>query len=326
MWDEWLNSIKTRLSAKGKVIVIMTRWHEDDLGGRIIANEENVTIVNLPVEAEVNDPLGRKIGEALAPEIGKDNAWLADFKQGYISKEGSRTWNALFMGKPTAEEGNLFKREWWKFYEKLPDKLDRMYMSVDAAFKDEETSDFVVCQVWGMCNIDCYLIDQVRARMDFPTTLSAIESLKAKHPKITRIFIEDKANGSAIIQILSKKISGIIAVEPEGGKVARANAVTPHIESGHVWLPKFGAFTGDVLEECSAFPNGTHDDIVDALSQAINRMMYYSTRESKTLDYVVGGTYTIGELKLKGFTDTQISGIIKAGNVRIIGGRKNGKM
>lgn len=274
-WEEWVNTIKTRLAAGAKVIVIMTRWHEDDLAGRIIANEKNVKVINLPCEAEINDPLGRSLGEALFPEIGKDDAWLEEFKHGYKTKEGSRAWDALFQGRPSSEEGNLVKREWWQYYDELPEMIN-MLISVDAAFKDKDDSDFVAIQVWGKRQANAYLIDAIKAHLDFPSTLREVMRMKKKHPKCHLVLIEDKANGSAAIQMLRKKIPGVVSVNPRGGKVARVNAVSPAIESGNVYLPKHASFTADFVNEFSAFPNGKNDDQVDACSQALNRLLYNS--------------------------------------------------
>jgi hypothetical protein len=149
IWEEFLNSIYTRLSADGVIVVIMTRWHEDDLAGRLLASMGNKCIeINIPLEAEENDILKRNVGDSLFPAIGKDNAWLKEFKQAYTTQEGSKSWNALMQGRPTAQEGNMLKREWWRYYDKLPSKLDKCYLSVDASFKDSDTSDFVVCQAW----------------------------------------------------------------------------------------------------------------------------------------------------------------------------------
>lgn len=273
LWDEWQNSYKTRFQAHTKVILIMTRWHEDDLAGRIIANEENVSVVNIPLEAEENDPLGRQVGDAICPEIGKDNAWLADFKKGFMNKEGSRAWNALFQGHPTGLEGNLFKREWWQFYDELPEIVD-WGMSVDAAFKDGEDNDFVAIQVWGKTGANMYLIDRVKAHLNLPDTIREIVRLRSLYPMCKTTLIEDKANGSAIINMLRNDLSGIIAVQPKGGKVARANAVVGTVESGNVYLPRNKRWVGEFIEEFASFPNGVHDDEVDCATQMWNRMIY----------------------------------------------------
>lgn len=320
LWDEFLNSILTRLSADGKIILIQTRWHEDDLAGRVIKHLPDKTyVINLPCEAEEDDPLGREVGDALFPEIGKDNAWLESFKQSYQTSEGKRAWLALFQGRPTAQEGNMLKRTWWQYYDKMPTRFDRVVQSWDCTFKDSDGSDFVVGQVWGMVGIDCYLLDQSRARMDLPTTIDAILNMRQKWPEAKRIFIEDKANGPAVIQLLGKKVSGLIAVNPEGGKIARASAVSPHIESGHVYLPNtsLASWITDFVEECSAFPNGAHDDMVDAMSQGINRLMYYREHEEK---HVLTGTYAYGELKMMGYNDFQIRRL--RNQIKIIGGKK----
>lgn len=280
VWDEWNTSFKSRLSAGAKVIVIQTRWHEDDLVGRIIANEDNVTIVNLPCEAEINDPLGRMEGEALAPEIGKDDDWLMSFKQGYMTQAGKMAWNALYQGRPSAMEGNLIKREWWKYYEELPD-CPTWAMSVDATFKDKEDNDFVAIQVWAKLGVNMYLVDLIKAHLDFIGTVSAIRSMRNKYPRVSMVLIEDKANGSAIITVLRQTMQGIIPVNPIGGKVARANAVTPCIEAGNVWLPKYATFTEDFVDECGKFPNAAHDDQVDAMTQMLTRFMSFKADEPK---------------------------------------------
>ena len=272
LWEEWQNSIKTRTQAGTKIIIIQTRWHEDDLSGRVISSEEFVEVVNIPVEAEENDILGRNIGDALCPEIGKDNKWLQAFKSSY--KEGTRTWNALYMGRPTSAEGNIFKREWWKYYNKLPDNIQLVGISVDATFKDNDTSDFVAIEVWGKLNGDYYLIDLIKRRMDFPETLKAIRYMADKYPQKHSILVEDKANGSAIISMLKHEIGGIIPITPKESKIGRANAITGIVEGGNVYLPEYADFTNEFVEEFASFPNGVHDDLVDACTQFINHFKF----------------------------------------------------
>lgn len=273
LWEEWQNSIKTRTQAGTKIIIIQTRWHEDDLAGRVIREESNVEVVNIPVEAEENDILGRNVGDALCPEIGKDNKWLQAFKASYT--DGMRAWNALFQGRPTSEEGNIFKREWWQFYDVLPEKLPLKVISVDATFKDNADSDFVAIEVWGKLNADFYLIDMLKRRMDFPDTLKAIKAMNAKYPDRHSILIEDKANGPAIIAMLKHEISGIIAIEPKGSKIARANAITGIVESGNVYLPRYADFVSEFIEEHAAFPNGVNDDLVDSCTQFLDKYKFF---------------------------------------------------
>ena len=271
IWAEWNDSFKSRLSFGAKVIIIQTRWHEDDFAGRIIKNEKHVTVINLKCEADNNDPLGRKPGEALCPEIGKGNEWLKDFKSTFTTKEGNRTWNALYQGSPTPDDGNIFKRKWFQYYEKLP-ILPYMLISVDATFKDKEDNDFVSIQVWGKKNVDFYLVDRVKEHLGFTETLNVIRQLRNKYDKCSAVLIEDKANGSAIIEVLQREFSGVVPINPEGGKIARANAVSPSFESGNVYLPKTAKWLYDYETELISFPNAEHDDDVDCTTQALNRL------------------------------------------------------
>lgn len=276
IWDEWLNSLKTRLAAKSKVVVIMTPWHEDDLAARLMQNEENVTLVRLPVEAEENDPLGRSPGDALCPELGKDNKWLAQFKKSYLSdaQGGPRAWSALYQCSPRAEEGNLVKRSWWRFYDKKSiTEFASSVISVDATFKDGEENDFVAIEVWGKIGNDYYLRYCLNRHMDFPETVKAIRTVRKLYPDALAVLIEDKANGSAIIQTLQKEMF-CVPVNPKGGKEARVNAVSPAIESGHVYLPSGEPWLHEFVDQFTAFPAGKNDDMVDSASQALSYMLF----------------------------------------------------
>lgn len=279
VWDEWLNSIRTRLAAKGKTIVIMTRWHEDDLTARLIANEGGRCLyLNLPCEAEEDDPVYRAPGEALGAILGKDDEWLKEFKQVYLTKEGSRVWQSLYQGHPTAAEGNLFKRAWMRYYNVMPAYFDEVIQSWDCSFKDSDGSDFVSGQIWGRVGAEYYLLDRVKERLDLPGTLLAIMQMTAKWPKSLIKLVEDKANGPAVIQVLQTKVPGLIPINPEGGKVVRAHAVSGAMESGNVWFPdaSIAQWVVEYVDELCAFPNGAHDDDVDSTTQALNRLIYYT--------------------------------------------------
>jgi len=280
-WADFERSIKTRLGAGDKLVLIMTRWHEDDLAGRIIETYgDRTTVINIPCECEdVDDPLGREIGDSICPEIGKDNEWLKDFKSSLISEEGRRTWNALYQGRPTEREGNVLKRDWWQYYERKDYEngklvFDRMIMSVDATFKDRKNNDFVAITVWGKKENRIYLVDLINDRLNFTATIRAIEMMKLRYPRVGNILIEDKANGTAIIQVLSEKMFGITPVTPHESKEARVDAVSFAIEAGNVYLPKDKNFTWEFIDQCATFPNGKHDDIVDSMSQALARLIF----------------------------------------------------
>ena len=286
VWEEWQSSIKSRLAAGGKVIVIMTPWHEDDLAARMLATEVNAKLLRLPVEAEAGDPLGREIGEPLCPELGKDAQWLADFKKSYINdpQGGQRAWAALYQCSPRVEAGNLVHRDWWRFYDPTETKMfGTEIISVDAAFKAGDQNDLVSIQVWGKSRNDYYLRYCLNKHLDFPGTVDAIRSVAGLYPRARAVLIEDKANGSAIIQTLQREMY-CIPVNPLGGKVSRVNAVSAAIESGHVFLPDpaKAAWVVPFVDQFSAFPNGAHDDMVDAASQALQRLIYASGTIDKT--------------------------------------------
>ena len=144
---------------------------------------------------------------------------------------------------------------------------------VDATFKDTSKSDYVAIEHWGKINNDYYLIDIINKRMGFLETLKAIRVFNKKHPKTQGIYIEDKANGSAILDVLKKdkSIANAIAFNPgKDSKESRVSAITPIIEAGNVYLPEFGAFTNDFTTQCKEFPNGANDDMVDGMSIALN--------------------------------------------------------
>lgn len=276
IYQEWFMSFRTRLAPHSKVILIMTRWHEDDLAGRLLESEGNIKLLRFPCECEDEDDLlKRNIGDSLCPEIGKDNNWLQGYKASMVSSEGTMAWNAMFQGRPSAMEGNVIKREWWaKYKSSETPQINNWVMSVDASFKDDDRSDFVAIQVWGKSGVNIYLIDAVKKHLNFPDTIMEIRRLRGMYPECKTTLIEDRANGSAIITMLRREMTGIISVQPIGSKMARVQAVLGAIESGNVWLPEDRRFTADFIEECASFPNSAHDDQVDCMSQALNRLIY----------------------------------------------------
>lgn len=269
IYDEYQSSLSTRLHSGGAMILIMTRWHEDDLAGRILAQEDGWEVLSLPAEAEEGDLLGRDPGQPLWAEGGFDAEWLDQTKKAL----GSQAFNSIHQQRPSAAAGNIIKREWIKYYRQLPPKFDEMLISLDAAFKGNADSDYVVFTVWGKDHASKYLVDQIRDRMNFPSTVAAFRALVAKYPKAAVKLIEDKANGSAIIDYLKNEISGIIPITPRESKEARLAAVSPEFESGSVFFPdpKIAAWIGESIEELVSFPNAKHDDFCDSVSMALQR-------------------------------------------------------
>jgi predicted phage terminase large subunit-like protein len=292
-WDWWTDVGGPRLAPGATVVVIQTRWHEDDLTGRLLDAEDGDlwTVVNIPAQADHDpargetDPLGRAPGEYMRSARGRSVAQWEAIKV----RSGSRTWNALYQGRPSPAEGGVWQRSWWTYYDnpiwvERPDgsrfvpRADGggiLIQSWDMAFKATSKSDFVVGQVWFTDGVHAYLLDQVHARLAFPDTARAVVAMTARWPQAALKLVEDKANGPAVIAALQRRVPGLVAEEPHGSKESRAQAVAPFIEAGNVHLPhpNLAPWVGDLVEEAAAFPNGAHDDQVDATSQALTRLL-----------------------------------------------------
>src|SRR3989442_10386844 len=260
----------TRLQEGGGVIVMATRWHMDDPIGRLLEREPGKwKLINFRAIAEEDEPPYRKAGEALCTERYSLRTLLDIRDGGAIS---SYQWAALYQQHPSPIRGGIFKRDDWQFYKETPRVFDEVIQSWDCAFKDKASSDYVVGQVWGVKGADKFLLDQVRAHLSFGATLTAVRTLSAKWPTAHAKLVEDKANGTAVIETLQHEIPGIIAVEPQGGKEARAHAVSSEVEAHNVYLPEGVPWVNDFIEECAAFPASAHDDQVDAMTQALTRI------------------------------------------------------
>lgn len=290
VWDWWTDVASTRLAPGAQVVLILTRWHEDDLAGRLLAAEDGHLwrVLRIPAQADhrpeegESDPLGRAPGEYLESARGRTVAQWEAIK----TRVGSRSWEALYQGNPTSAAGTIFKRDHWQTYD-VPQHLvrddgshwvtsfDDLLISWDMTFKGTEGTDYVAGQVWMRRGADAFLLDQVHGRMDFVETCRQVRALAARWPQATLKLVEDKANGSAVLASLSRIVPGLVPVEPDGGKEARAAAVSPLQEAGNVWLPspELAAWVGGFIDEAAGFPTAAHDDQVDAMSQALNRLV-----------------------------------------------------
>ena len=283
-YNWYTDDIYTRLEPGGCIIEIQTRWHMLDLAGRILASDEaeQWEVLNLPALAEEGDPLNRQPGQALCPDRYDEEA-LARIQ----AVLGSYSFNALYQGRPTSPEGNLFKREWWRYYEEAPDDFDIILQSWDMAFKETKDSDYVVGQAWGHrpSNKGKYLLQQKRDRADLVKTLVMVRAMQRDNPDTDLTLVEDKANGPAVLSALQPEMPTLLAIDPQGGKEARAAAVSPQVETGQVYLPCLGyrpdgkpilePWVEKFINELAAFPSGAHDDQVDATSQALNKLRTY---------------------------------------------------
>lgn len=272
VWDWYTSTLYTRLAPGGDIIVIQTRWHTDDLSGRLLeaaasGEGDQWSVVNFPAIAETDEP-HRKAGEALHPERYPLEQLLK-----IKAAIGTRDWEALYQQHPTPDGGTIFKKEWLKFWlpKDLPSSFQGIVLSWDMTFKEGDSNDFVVGQAWGRKGGDFFLLDQVRGRWGFTETMEQFKALAARYPQAGRKLVEDKANGPAVIDSLKHHISGIVPVEPDGSKVARAHAVTALFEAGNVYIPDPSLFpwVREYITELTQFPSVAHDDQVDSTTQAL---------------------------------------------------------
>lgn len=288
-------TFRSRLNdaAAGVKIIVMQRLHEDDLTGHVLSSGGSWVHLRLPAVADDLEtctfPLSgrvvrRSTGELLWPQRLPEK-YLAAQKMGL----GSWAFAGQYQQDPAPLEGGIFKRNWIRYYQALPEQFDSMVQSWDCSFKGAEDADFVAGQVWGKAHGRYYMLPyRVHNRLDFGPTKRAIKSCHAAYPKAHAILIEDKANGPAIISELRHEIACIVAVDPQGGKLARAQSIAPLWEAGSVELPDPQRFNVPWLEEyihnICTFPKAAHDDDMDATSQAL---IYMRTRMSTgMLDYI----------------------------------------
>lgn len=275
-WNWYQSVFTTRLSENSGQIIMATSWAEDDLPGRVMAHfrgDPRLRVLRFPALNEEGQtgynpdfPTG-----PLVPQL-HSRAKLLETK-GLLS---DYWWAALYQQNPRPIGGNVFKESGARYYlpKDLPEKFEKIVCSWDCTFKDTDGTDFVVGQVWGKHGANAYLLDQVRARMSFTGTVAAVVDLRNKWPRCREILIEDKANGPAVIDTLKSVLSGIIAIEPDGSKLARAHAVTSYWEAGNVWLPHedVAPWVRGLVGELTSFPASANDDQVDAMSQALRRL------------------------------------------------------
>ena len=263
-----------------------TRWHEDDLAGRILPENydgqsgwvtardgERWYVLCLQAQAErTDDPLGRRPGEWLWTEWFSPAHWQAERRI-----QGERNWAALYQQRPKPAEGALIKRAWMQRYRTLPAAFLRIVQSWDTAYKDSQLNDPSACTTWGETRQGWYLLHVFKDRLEYPALKRAVASLAGQW-RPHAILIEDKSSGQSLIQEMRGRGAApnfaqpVIALEPEGSKLDRLVAVSPLFESGLVHLPEHAPWLMDFESELFGYPLTSHDDQVDSTSQALRWM------------------------------------------------------
>lgn len=275
IWDWFVSTAYTRLEPGGRVVIIQTRWHEDDLIGRVLKMPaERWHNINLAALAEPGDPMRRKEGEALWPER-YDAAALSRIR---AADPTGYWWSAMYQGRPAPMGGGMFKRQWFRYAEKngSPDlfKLGdagwrnvqsaRRFLTVDLAASTKETGDYTVIMAWAMFGEVLLLLDVMRARLEGPDILPQIALMLNRH-SAAEAWIEKIGFQATIIQGGARLGLPVRELRPDKDKATRAAPMAAAMANAKVWFAP-GAWHGDLEAELLSFPAGAHDDQVDAFA------------------------------------------------------------
>ncbi len=266
VWDWYKEDARTRLMPDAREVFMVTRWHEDDLAGRILngPTANTWTVVELPVYARVDDALGRAEGDLLWP------GWLS---QEFIAEQrvllGARAFEAQYQQRPQPAGGLLFKQEWFgHLYFEQPAPT-RTVVAVDGAWKEGVANDRSAFAHWGTDKQKHWPIEVLAGRWEYPDLRRHLVAF-CERVNPGKVLIEDAASGTALIADLKRETRlNIVGVRPVGSKLSRAEAVTPLFEGGRILTPAAAAWKEDWLDEHLRFPAGTHDDQVDTTSMAL---------------------------------------------------------
>lgn len=269
LWDTWQSVLKTRMRPGSVVVLVQTRWHEDDLAGRLLKTGDWVE-VRFPAIADESDVLGRQPGEPLLSPMVDETPEQALARWAQVKAEvGTYVWDALYQQRPAPPGGAVFKADWWQ-HNPTPSSFNRVVTSWDLTF-GSQSGDFCVGTVWGQTGADVWLLDLVRGRWGFNDQIAQIEKLAEVWPQATAHIVEKAATATAAHDTLSRRIPGILLRPPRGSKEIRAQGVAPMVEAGNVNIPDEAGWLSDFHSEMAGFPSSApHDDIVDSVSQALD--------------------------------------------------------
>ena len=276
IWSEWQDTLSSRLHPCGRVVVIMTRWHEDDLVGRLLEQSDKWELINLPALAEDGDILGRLPGQALWPEHGYHEEWCEREK----AERGTRSWESLFQGHPHPSEGNLFRQSMFRSFKvsgncylvdgKVYDKaLCKVYQTCDVAGSKRTSADYFVLGTFAQCpNGELLLLEIFRERLEGPDQPTLIQR-KYEEYKPVLIGVESANMGLTLYQLLRRMGLPVVELRPDADKYTRAIPAAARYEAGMVYHRDGAYWQNDLEAELIAFPNGAHDDQVDVVSYAV---------------------------------------------------------
>ncbi len=272
VWDWFTSTAYTRLHEGGKLLLVQTRWHERDLTGRLLEYAQSLRVpyrhIRLPALAEKGDPLGRRVGEPLC------SAFVSKAElQRRRTVMGERIFGSLYQQSPVPADGDLFCLQHFERRYTTPPANLRVILSVDTAYKTHGQSDYSVVDVWGTDDVDFYLLDSWQGRVPYHRLRSVVQEYAAKWRAVA-VLIEDAAAGQSLLQDLKAHTRlPVVPFKPQGSKLARAELALAAFDAGKVLLPQSAPWLDAWIQQHLAFPNGAHDDHVDATSQALLHLM-----------------------------------------------------
>jgi len=277
VWDWYTSTFYTRLSPKSGILLGMTRWHEDDLAGRLLEEAkkggDQWRVVSFPAIAEEDEEY-RNEGDALHPER-YNLEHLSKIKKAV----GTQTWNALYQQRPSSKGGDIIKGAWFKRYSVLP-RMKRIIITADTAQKTKQHNDYSVLFVAGVGHDGgVYVLDLIRGKWEAPELEQKVSDVwnKYKSLGVHKVYVEDKSSGTSLIQNIQRKQRiPIEGVQVDTDKYTRVLGVQGYIESGYIYLPNDAEWIEDFIKECEAFTatdSHKHDDQVDAMVMAITELM-----------------------------------------------------
>ena len=288
-WEWYTAGPRQRLQPGGAIVLVQTRWSEKDMTGNLIRQMTKDSIADQWEVVEL--PAILPSGEPTWPEF-----WKREELEQVKASVPAYQWNAQYQQDPTAEELSILKREWWKVWDKeeVPN-LQYVIQSYDTAFSKRETADYSAITTWGVFYPleiggppNLILLDAQKGRWDFPELKEiALDQYKFWDPET--VIIEAKASGMPLTHELQNMGIPVVNFTPSRGndKLSRVHSISPLFEAGMIWAPE-ERWAEDVIEECAAFPNGTHDDLVDSLTQALMRYRQGNFVQIPTEDWEEG--------------------------------------
>ena len=306
--NKWYpGGLRTRLMPNGRVVIVMTRWNEDDLAGFLIKQSDHNPradqweVIRFPgiLDKEACEMLKEsrekcieqrllpenypqmKVGETYWPVMpGHENrdtglrGWTTEELLDTKENTPPHEWEALYMQRPTADQGNILKTGWWKVWEeRRPPGCDYVLMSMDTAFSERDSADYTAITTWGIFK-DQHSVSQMimlgaqKGRWSYPDLRRKTFDLYNYHMP-DAVLIEKKASGQSLLQDMRAAGVPVLEYNPDKDKIARAYACTPLFQAGRIWVPKEKRWAEEVIHECATFPAADYDDYVDTVTQAI---------------------------------------------------------